>query len=80
MMSYMISDMKSDRILKKMCYLFLVPILDLPIGIQMLSSCCANRTLYGFGVTVRVSHICLIQLTVRTSAHRALVPLVHVTQ
>ena len=36
MMSCMISAMISDRILNKMCYLFLVPILDLPIGIQML--------------------------------------------
>jgi hypothetical protein len=35
MMSYMISDMILDR-LKKMCYLFLVLILDLPIGIHML--------------------------------------------
>jgi hypothetical protein len=54
-------------------YLLNVLIFDLTIIIQVLRSCSTYSTFHGFGVAVGVRDISSIQLTVRTSEHRALV-------
>ena len=70
MMSCMISYCTTYNII---VYLLTVLILDLTIIIQVFRSCSTDGTSHGFGVAVWVRDISSIQLTVRTSAHRALV-------
>ncbi len=70
----MISDTMSGMISYKiLVYLLNVLILGLTIIIQVLRSGSTDRTIHGFGVDEGVRVISSVQLTVRTSAHRALI-------
>ena len=73
-MSNMISDTMSGMISYKILVsLLIVLILDLTIVIQVLRLCSTDSTFNGFSVAVGVRDISSIQLTARTSAHRALI-------